>query len=65
MSSYKNFECLKKVHFKGTPLSIWKSKVSGLSLALAETDGPLVNGYFAAATESRSNDGCKLITCIY
>eukprot|EP00741_Cyanophora_paradoxa_P002772 tig00000630_g2692.t1 len=39
------------------PVTKWRSKRTGLSVVLASAPGPLVNGFFALATEDHSDDG--------
>ncbi|KAL5012223.1 hypothetical protein ScPMuIL_010774 [Solemya velum] len=41
----------------GIPVSKYRSESSGLSVFLAQVEGPLVNGYFCLATEAHDDDG--------
>lgn len=41
----------------GVPIRKYRSQKSGLTLAMAEIEGPQVNGYFALATEAHDNFG--------
>ena len=43
--------------FNGIPVTKWISSASGLSLVVANVESPLVNGYFALATEAMDDDG--------
>lgn len=39
------------------PVAKYKSSLTGLTVILAEVEGPIVNGYFALATEAHDDDG--------
>ncbi|XP_064616831.1 uncharacterized protein C05D11.1-like [Liolophura sinensis] len=39
------------------PVSKYKSQRTGLSVFIAQVEGPLVNGYFCLATEAHNDDG--------
>ncbi|XP_046995924.1 uncharacterized protein C05D11.1-like isoform X1 [Schistocerca americana] len=39
------------------PVHKYKSSVTGLTVAIAEVEGPVVNGYFCLATEAHDDDG--------
>ncbi|CEO99316.1 unnamed protein product (mitochondrion) [Plasmodiophora brassicae] len=55
------FDCIKRFSPKSCPIreiSCWRSPSTGLRAVLADIDGPLVNGFFALATESNCDDGC-------
>lgn len=39
------------------PVNQYKSELTGLTVILAEVEGPVVNGYFALATEAHDDDG--------
>ncbi|XP_055692741.1 uncharacterized protein C05D11.1-like [Lutzomyia longipalpis] len=39
------------------PVHKYRSEITGLTLILAEVEGPVVNGYFALATEANDDDG--------
>ncbi|XP_067002472.2 uncharacterized protein C05D11.1 [Anabrus simplex] len=39
------------------PVHKYKSSVSGLTVVIAEVEGPVVNGYFCLATEAHDDDG--------
>lgn len=39
------------------PVSIYKSNLTGLTVILAQVEGPVVNGYFTLATEAHDDDG--------
>jgi len=39
------------------PVERWRSLRSGLSLTLAQVEGPVVSGYFCLATEAHDDDG--------
>eukprot|EP00735_Rhodelphis_limneticus_P001237 TRINITY_DN1181_c0_g1::TRINITY_DN1181_c0_g1_i1::g.17267::m.17267 TRINITY_DN1181_c0_g1::TRINITY_DN1181_c0_g1_i1::g.17267 ORF type:complete len:1164 (-),score=310.45,sp/P48053/YPD1_CAEEL/31.93/2e-112,sp/P48053/YPD1_CAEEL/26.11/5e-15,Peptidase_M16_C/PF05193.16/1.7e-15,Peptidase_M16_C/PF05193.16/29,Peptidase_M16_C/PF05193.16/3.4e+03,Peptidase_M16/PF00675.15/7.9e-09 TRINITY_DN1181_c0_g1_i1:232-3723(-) len=42
----------------GVPIKKYRSTETGLSVVLAEVQGPLVNGYFILSTEAHDDDGC-------
>ncbi|ESO83908.1 hypothetical protein LOTGIDRAFT_222342 [Lottia gigantea] len=53
-----NFELLHSVKANNSiPVSKYKSKDTGLTVFLAQVEGPLVNGYFCLATEAHDDDG--------
>ncbi|XP_060600571.1 uncharacterized protein C05D11.1-like [Ruditapes philippinarum] len=39
------------------PVAKYRSKKTGLSVCIAQVEGPLVNGYFCLATEAHDDDG--------
>ncbi|PSN43334.1 hypothetical protein C0J52_14179 [Blattella germanica] len=39
------------------PVHKYKSNVTGLTIVIAEVEGPVVNGYFCLATEAHDDDG--------
>ncbi|KAG8248787.1 hypothetical protein J6590_033962 [Homalodisca vitripennis] len=39
------------------PVHKYKSSLTGLTVVLAEVEGPVVNGYFCLATEAHDDDG--------
>ena len=39
------------------PVEKWKSEQTGLTVTVAQVDGPVVNGYFCLATEAHDDDG--------
>ena len=39
------------------PVVKYKSQKTGLTVTVAQVDGPVVNGYFCLATEEFTNDG--------
>ncbi|XP_031827679.1 uncharacterized protein C05D11.1 [Nomia melanderi] len=39
------------------PVHVYKSVNSGITVAIADVDGPVVSGYFGFATEAHSDDG--------
>uniref|UniRef100_A0A1L8DTH1 Putative zn2+-dependent endopeptidase insulinase superfamily protein n=1 Tax=Nyssomyia neivai TaxID=330878 RepID=A0A1L8DTH1_9DIPT len=55
MSSFKLI-CSTKANGK-IPVHKYRSESTGLTLILAEVEGPVVNGYFALATEVHDDDG--------
>ncbi|KAK3088334.1 hypothetical protein FSP39_017783 [Pinctada imbricata] len=53
-----NFELIYTVHGDGNiPVTKYRSKKTGLSVFIAQVEGPLVNGYFCLATEAHDDDG--------
>lgn len=51
------WEVLEEFVSDGVPVRKFRSQKSGLTLAMAEIEGPLVNGYFALPTEAHDNFG--------
>ncbi|OWF39921.1 uncharacterized protein C05D11.1-like [Mizuhopecten yessoensis] len=52
------FEFLYDVTADGNiPVSKYRSKNTGISVFIAQVEGPLVNGYFCLATEAHDDDG--------
>lgn len=52
------FEFLYDVTADGNiPISKYRSKNTGISVFIAQVEGPLVNGYFCLATEAHDDDG--------
>ncbi|VEN34485.1 unnamed protein product, partial [Callosobruchus maculatus] len=52
------FELLHSLHaFGRIPVSEYISKRTGLTVVIAEVEGPVVNGYFCLATEAYDDDG--------
>ncbi|XP_017766196.1 PREDICTED: uncharacterized protein C05D11.1-like [Eufriesea mexicana] len=39
------------------PVHIYKSRNTGITVCIADVDGPVVNGYFCLATEAHDDDG--------
>ncbi|XP_076642310.1 uncharacterized protein C05D11.1 [Halictus rubicundus] len=39
------------------PVYVYKSTNSGITISIAEVDGPVVSGYFGCATEAHNDDG--------
>lgn len=53
-----NFElCYPLKAFNKIPVSEYISKKTGLTVCIAEVDGPVVNGYFCLVTEAFDDDG--------
>ncbi|KAF7269964.1 hypothetical protein GWI33_017052 [Rhynchophorus ferrugineus] len=53
-----NFElCYALKSFNKIPVSEYVSKKTGLTVCIAEVDGPIVNGYFCLVTEAFDDDG--------
>ncbi|CAL1530529.1 unnamed protein product [Lymnaea stagnalis] len=53
-----NFELLYRVVCDGKiPVSQYHSKDTGLTVCIADVEGPIVNGYFCLATEAHDDDG--------
>lgn len=53
-----NFElCYSLKAFDRIPVSEYISKKTGLTVCIAQVDGPVVNGYFCLATEAFDDDG--------
>uniref|UniRef100_A0A1B0DIV2 Presequence protease, mitochondrial n=1 Tax=Phlebotomus papatasi TaxID=29031 RepID=A0A1B0DIV2_PHLPP len=55
MASF-NLVCSTKANGK-IPVHKYRSTATGLTLIVAEVEGPVVNGYFALATEAHDDDG--------
>lgn len=58
--SFGNFDLVKKVKlgFTDVEVSKWRSRVTGLSVVHVDYEAPIVNGYFAVATEIFDDSGC-------
>jgi hypothetical protein len=56
VDSIGNFELLKRINLNYTDVTItkWRSKDTGLKVVHVDYEGPIINGYFAVATESMS-----------
>lgn len=54
VDSIGNFELLKRIALNYTDVTItkWRSKDTGLKVVHVDYEGPIINGYFAVATES-------------
>jgi hypothetical protein len=54
VDSIGNFELLKRINLNYTDVTItkWRSKDTGLKVVHVDYEGPIINGYFAVATES-------------
>jgi Zn-dependent M16 (insulinase) family peptidase len=60
--NYKNFECINSLNFGKIPIKQFQSTKTGLTISLAEIEGPTVNGFFTISTEASDHDGsphCK------
>ncbi|XP_064646790.1 uncharacterized protein C05D11.1-like [Lineus longissimus] len=60
MAASDDYEILSTIKVNGSngiPVTKYRSKRSGLTLCIAEVDGPIVNGYFCLATEAHDDDG--------
>ncbi|XP_071830473.1 uncharacterized protein C05D11.1-like [Apostichopus japonicus] len=58
MSFNEKYEVLCQEVSNGlVPVTKYKSKRTGLTICLAEVEGPLVNGFFCLATEAHDDDG--------
>lgn len=55
-NSYNGFELISSLNFKGTPLYKYKSKNTGLNIAIAQVEGPVVELYITVATEASDNN---------
>jgi Zn-dependent M16 (insulinase) family peptidase len=54
----QHWELETKINLSGVlPVYKYKSKRTGLTVALAQADSPIVNGYFCLATEAWNGDG--------
>lgn len=53
--SFELVHCVKA--FNRIPVYEFKSKYTGLTVVIAEVDGPVVNGFFCLATEAFDDDG--------
>lgn len=53
------FECVTSLRtdYNGIPVAKYRSRRSGLTVAVVDIESPLVNGYFAVATEAHDDDG--------
>ena len=43
------------------PVTKYRSARTGLTVTVAQVDGPVVNGYFCLATEAHDDDGADLL----
>lgn len=58
LKSANGFELLSSMKaFNKIPVSEYKSTKTGLTVVIAEVDGPIVNGYFCLVTEAFDDDG--------
>ncbi|ERL93539.1 uncharacterized protein C05D11.1 [Dendroctonus ponderosae] len=58
ISNRSNFElCYSLKAFNKIPVSEYVSKETGLTVCIAQVEGPVVNGYFCLATEAFDDDG--------
>ncbi|KAF8216136.1 Metalloenzyme, LuxS/M16 peptidase-like protein [Mycena galopus ATCC 62051] len=57
---FGNFDLVKsvKLGFTDVHISKWRSRVTGLSIVHLDYEAPIVNGYFAVATEIFNDSGC-------
>ncbi|KAK7064154.1 Metalloenzyme, LuxS/M16 peptidase-like protein [Favolaschia claudopus] len=57
---FGNFDLVKsiKLGFTDVQVSKWRSRVTGLSVVHLDYEAPIVNGYFAVATEIFNDSGC-------
>ncbi|KAJ7487689.1 Metalloenzyme, LuxS/M16 peptidase-like protein [Mycena galericulata] len=57
---FGNFDLVKriKLDFTDVQVSKWRSRVTGLSVVHLDYEAPIVNGYFAVATEIFDDTGC-------
>ncbi|KAJ6503445.1 Metalloenzyme, LuxS/M16 peptidase-like protein [Mycena vitilis] len=57
---FGNFDLVKsiKLGFTDVQVSKWRSRVTGLSIVHLDYEAPIVNGYFAVATEIFDDSGC-------
>ncbi|XP_056630340.1 uncharacterized protein C05D11.1-like [Diorhabda sublineata] len=54
----RNFELLYSLQaYNRIPVSEYVSKETGITVVIAEVEGPIVNGYFCLATEAFDDDG--------
>ena len=54
----QHWELQSRINLSGVlPVYKYKSKRTGLTVALAQADSPIVNGYFCLATEAWNGDG--------
>lgn len=58
MKSYKGFNCIVEHNFKGVNVHCYVSKNTGITVALAEVNSPLVNAYITVSTEASNHNGC-------
>ncbi|XP_033325130.2 uncharacterized protein C05D11.1 [Megalopta genalis] len=58
MGSNNEFQCIHRLKIDDTiPVYVYKSTNSGITVCIAEVDGPVVSGYFGFATEAHNDDG--------
>ncbi|KAJ6575205.1 Metalloenzyme, LuxS/M16 peptidase-like protein [Mycena capillaripes] len=57
---FGNFDLVKRIKlgFTDVQVSKWRSRVTGLSVVHLDYEAPIVNGYFAVATEIFDDSGC-------
>ncbi|KAF7347762.1 hypothetical protein MVEN_01533700 [Mycena venus] len=57
---FGNFDLVRsiKLGFTDVHVSKWRSRVTGLSIVHLDYEAPIVNGYFAVATEIFDDSGC-------
>lgn len=58
VQAYFKKECDFKVDYAPAKLKKWKSTRTGLQVTLIDQASPIVNGYFAVATEIMNDSGC-------
>jgi hypothetical protein len=56
----KSFERLAqiKTSYQDIPISLYKSRETGLSVLIADVNGPIVHGVLTLATEIFNDSGC-------
>ncbi|XP_078049942.1 uncharacterized protein C05D11.1 [Augochlora pura] len=58
MESKNGFQCVHRLKIDDTvPVYVYKSTNTGVTVCIAEVDGPVVSGYFSFATEADNDDG--------
>ncbi|KAJ7293661.1 Metalloenzyme, LuxS/M16 peptidase-like protein [Mycena rebaudengoi] len=59
-TKFGNFDLVKRVKLGYTDVQVskWRSRVTGLSIVHLDYEAPIVNGYFAVATEIFNDSGC-------
>lgn len=56
--SIGSFDCLFEFEYEHVPLALYRCRDTGLRVALARVQSPVVHGYFAVSTEANDDYGC-------
>lgn len=59
-----DFKLLHEFTSNGIKISKYCSTKTGLSIVLADIEGPIVEGAFILATEAHDDDGCPHVSLI-